>query len=125
MEYKAGEWTRWIDGRVAKLIGYNDAKIGYEYLKKTPKLVGEEVARRRDQFNALMQQVEAIQHEETDKAGLTKVLGEGDALGTERDRLVQEIEQLRRHAESANQGLAELAASQNQFHTEAIGRAHV
>lgn len=120
LEYKAGEWTRGIDGRVAKLIGYNDAKIGYEYLKKTPKLVGEEVARRRDQFNALMQQVEAIQHEETDKAGLTKVLGEGDALGTERDRLVQEIEQLRRHAESANQGLAELAASQNQFHTEAI-----
>ncbi len=120
LEYKAREWTRGIDAWVARLIGYNDARMGYEYLKKTPKLVGEEVARRRDQFNALMQQVEALQHEEADKAGLTAILGEGDALGTERDRLVQEIDQLRQHAESANQALADLAASQNQFHTEAI-----
>jgi hypothetical protein len=120
--YKAGEWTRWIDGWVAKLIGYNNAKIGYEYLKKTPTLVAEEVGRRRDQFNALMQQVEAIQRTEADKAGLTQVLSEGDALGKERDRLVQVVEQAHQKAEGVQQELASLSATQNQFYTEAIER---
>ena len=122
LEYKGGEWTRAIDGWVAKMIDYNNAKNGYEYLKKTPKLVGEEVAKRRDQFNALMQQVETIQRAEADKAGLTEVLREGDALGDERDRLVQVIEQLRKQAEDFQKGLAQLATTQNQFYKEAIER---
>lgn len=122
LEYKAGEWTGSIDAWVARLIGYNDAKNGYEYLIKTPKLVGDEVARRRDQFNALMQQVEAIQHAEAEKTGLTQVLREGDALGDERDRLVQVIEQVRQGAEGLQRELANLAATQNQFYAEAIER---
>jgi hypothetical protein len=36
-----------------------------------------EVTRRRQQFDELMQQVEALQHAEAERIGLTKVLQEG------------------------------------------------
>ena len=78
-----------LDRWVADLIDYPNARNGYEFLKKTPELVAAEVSRRRDQFTELMKQVEAIEKAEADKVGLTAVLAEGDALGLERDRLVQ------------------------------------
>jgi hypothetical protein len=121
-EYQASGLTRGIDSWVARLIDFGNARIGYDYLRKTPKLVAEEVARRREQFNQLMQQVEAIQHAQADKAGLTAVLEEGEALGDKRDLLVQEIKRLREKAQSLQQALAGLARSQNEFYTEAIGR---
>ncbi len=121
-DYKAASWVEEIDGWVAKLIDFGNAKIGYEYLEKTPLMVAEEVARRREQFNQLMQQVEAIQHAEAKKAGLSSVLEEGNALGDKRDLLVQEIERLRQTSQSLQQELAKLAQTQNEFYTEALAR---
>ena len=95
-----------LDRWVARLIDYPNARNGYEFLKKTPELVASEVSRRRDQFTELMQQVEAIEKEEADKVGLTAVLAEGDALGTERDRLVQELERLQKQAQDLQAELA-------------------
>ena len=121
-EYKVTGWVRSLDRRVADLIDYPNARNGYEFLKKTPELVAAEVARRRDQFSELMRQVEAIEKVEADKVGLTRVLGEGDALGTERDRLVHEVEGLQKEAQSLQQGLAELEKVQNQFYNQALDR---
>lgn len=121
-EYKAARWVRSIDRWVADLIDYPNARNGYEFLKKTPELVVAEVARRREQFEGLTQQVEAIRKLEADKQGLTAVLEEGGALGTERDRLVQELEQVQKEAQGFQQGLSDLEQAQNQFYTQAIER---
>jgi hypothetical protein len=120
--YKAGDWTRAIDGWIARLIGYVNARSGYEFLKKTPELVAAEVAKRRDQFNQLMRQVEALQHDEADKIGLTAVLREGEALGVKRDGLVNDVERFKREAEEHRKELAGLERSENQFYSEAIER---
>ncbi len=118
--YKAGGWTRSIDTWVAGLIDFANARNGYDFLKKTPPLVAEEVPRRREQFSGLMQQVEAIQKGEADRLGLTDVMKEGDALGTERDRLVAEIEALHAQAQATQKTLAELDENQNPFYAEAV-----
>jgi hypothetical protein len=120
--YAATGWTRSIDAWVAKLIGYIIAKNGYDFLKNTPALVAAEVAKRRDQFTQLMQQVEAIQRAEADKIGLTRVLSEGEALGKERDGLVKTVEELKKEAEGCKNGLAALQQTQNQFYSEALER---
>jgi hypothetical protein len=121
-EYKAEGLTRTLDRWVARLIGFNDARNGYEFLMKTPELVGEEVRRRRELFTELMQQVEAIQKAEADKAGLTAVLEQGEQLGDERDKLVSELEQIRQKAQEFRNELAELGRLQNAFYNEAIER---
>ena len=80
--------ARSIDAWVARLIDFGNARQGYEFLKKTPKLVADEVIRRRELFTKLMQQVEALEHAEADKIGLISVLKDGEALGARRDALV-------------------------------------
>jgi hypothetical protein len=69
-----------------------------------------------------MQQVEAIQKAEADKAGLTAVLEQGEQLGDERDKLVSELEQIRQKAQEFRNELAELGRLQNAFYNEAIER---
>src|SRR5262249_43798484 len=112
------ELDRWVAG----LIRYNEARAGDEFLKNTPALVADEVARRHDRFNELMQQVEAIQHAEAEKAGLIDVLKEGEALGDRRDALVKELEQLRQKAKGLEDELGGLERQQNAFYTEALER---
>ncbi|MFO0951154.1 MAG: hypothetical protein U0835_08380 [Isosphaeraceae bacterium] len=121
-DYQSTGLIRSLDRWVAKLIDYEDARNGYEFLIKAPELVSAEVSRRRDLFNDLMKQVEAIQKEEADRAGLTTVLQEGDALGTTRDRLVTEGEAIRQRAQGLRDELATLDRTENAFYTEAIER---
>jgi hypothetical protein len=121
-DYKPSGWVRSLDRWVADLIDYPIARQGYEFLKKTPELVAAEVSRRRDQFSELMKQVEAIEKAEADRIGLTTVLADGDALGLERDRLVQEVGQFQKDAQGIQQGLADLEQVQDEFYRQAFER---
>jgi uncharacterized coiled-coil DUF342 family protein len=118
--YGAGDWVRSIDARVARLIDFGRAREAYEFLKKTTKLVAEEVARRSVHFDDLMKQVEAAQREEADKSGLTAVLEEGKALGARRDDLVQEVEKLRQGIQEYQKQLADLDRTPDEYYDEAI-----
>ncbi|MGE3819434.1 MAG: hypothetical protein AB7I30_08365 [Isosphaeraceae bacterium] len=120
--YRAKGLIRSLDRWVARLIGYDEARNGYEFLRKTPELVDAEVARRRSQFTELMRQVEAGQAEAADQAGLTAVLREGDALGTQRDGLVQERDPLVKRTRAIQEELTELDRRHDRFYKEAIAR---
>jgi hypothetical protein len=121
-EYHAGRFVTFVDSWVARLINYRNARISYSFLKKMPAAVADEVARRRQQFDELMKQVDALQHAEADRVGLTKVLEEGTALGAERERLVAAFEQGEQQAQSYRQELAKLEQIEGQFYQEAIER---
>jgi hypothetical protein len=121
-DYKAKGWVRSIDRWVSGLIDYPNARNGYEFLKKTPELVAAEVARRREQFEELKAQVDAIEKAEADKIGLTAVLEEGAEIGLERDRLVGELEGLQKRARDVQKAIAEVDQAQNRFYDQAIER---
>ena len=121
-ESKATGWVKSMDRMVADLIDFPAAKNGYEFLEKAHELVSAEVARRREPFEELMRQVEAIEKAEADQVGLTAVLAEGDALGTERDGLVKEADRLLREDRKLQQRLAELDRAQDEFYRQAIDR---
>ena len=53
--YKGKGLTRRLDGWVARMIDYPSARRGYDFLRVTPELMAQEVTRRRDKFNELMQ----------------------------------------------------------------------
>lgn len=116
--------TRSLDRWVARLIGFSNARLGYEFLKRTPELVQAEVGRRRGAFEGLMEQVEAIQKERADALGLTAVLEEGNALGKQRDQMVSALEAIRKRMVAIGQNIANLSSEQGQFYREAIARFH-
>jgi hypothetical protein len=71
-------------------------------------------------FDALMDQVEAIQKEEADRLGLTPVLEEGRKVGAERDQLVARLNELRQVIQKIEAERARLDQGQDAFHDEAI-----
>lgn len=120
--YTSKGLIRALDRWVAKLIGYEAARVGYEFLKRTTDLVAAEVERRREPFQALMGQVQASQREAADKAGLTAVLNEGTELGARRDALVGALDLLKSQSQELQKLLADLDRGQNAFYAEAVER---
>jgi hypothetical protein len=120
--YQAGGLTRRLDGWIAKMIDFDGARRGYHFLRTTPQLMKQEVARRRDRFNELMQQVEAIEDRVSDELGLTEVLRLGQQLGVERDRLVEAVSKAQTRVLQLQHQLAQLEGRQNEFYEQAIIR---
>jgi hypothetical protein len=121
-KYKGEGFTRRMDAWVAKLIDYHNARRGYDFLRITPELMAQEVSRRRDSFNELMEQVEAIEDKVGDEVGLTDVMREGQQLGAERDRLVAAVAEQQNQLHAREQQLLKLAGVDNEFYEQAVAR---
>ena len=121
-EYKKKGLTRTLDRWVAKFVKFGRSRRGYDFLRVTPELMSAEVVRRREQFNVLMEQIEAIEDEISDEVGLTKVLQEGQVLGARRDGLVEELAQLEQRFTKHHQELLSLEGTQNEFYEQGVGQ---
>jgi hypothetical protein len=121
-EYQHRGWVRGLDRWVARLIGFSNARVGYEFLSRTPALVEAEVARRRSAFDELMGQVEALQKQRADALGLTAVLEDGNALGAERDRAVAQRQDAQQRLAAIEAELASLGGTRNRFYEDALER---
>jgi chromosome segregation ATPase len=114
--------TKRLDRWVARMIDFSRARRSYDFLRVTPELMKAEVERRQTEFNALMEQVEAIEDTISDEIGLTEVLRDGDQLGDQRDTIVQALEGLTTTKTSQQKERQELESSRNQFYAQAIGK---
>ena len=121
-EYQKEGMTRELDRWIAKLVKFERSKRSYDFLRVTPELMATEVARRRDQFNVLMEKIEAIEEAISDEVGLTEVLREGQQLGTLRDGLVSDLADLEREFTSHHQELLALEGRQNEFYELGVTR---
>ncbi len=121
-QYQGEGLTRRIDGWVAKMIGFASARRGYDFLRVTPELMREEVTRRRERFNELMQQVEAIEDRVSDEVGLTAVMRAGQELGAARDGLVGAAAKAQDGLLKRQQELMALTGSQNEFYQQGLAR---
>lgn len=121
-QYNRGGLTKRLDGWVAKLIDYNRASQGYQFLRVTPELMAAEVERRRAEFTQLMEEIEAIEDQYSDRIGLTDVLAQGAAVGKSRDELLTKIEFEQDRRDRIEAELQALQSSQNEFYGQAIER---
>lgn len=121
-EYGYRGWTRSLDRWLARLIEFDRHQRGYEFLRRTPPLVAEEVARRRAAFHALMEQVEAIEDRVTDDVGLTALLREGEQRGAEQDRLRARLAAAQQQVQQVEADLTNLDQQQSSFYREALDR---
>ncbi|MEM9184983.1 MAG: hypothetical protein AAGB00_00635 [Planctomycetota bacterium] len=120
--YKKRGLTRRLDRWVAGLVDFNKAKQSYDFLRVTPKLMSAEVDRRRDEFDRLMSDVEAIQQRVSDEIGLTEVLEDGMRVGKRRDAVLTRIEAEQAEQQAIEDELATLAGPDNDFYRQAVGR---
>jgi hypothetical protein len=120
--YSKSGLTKRLDGWVAGMIDFPRARRSYEFLRVTPELMAQEVGRRRDQFNALMELVEACEDRHGDAVGLTVVMREGQELGQVRDDLVADIGKQQDLTAKHRQELVALEGSRNVYYEQALSR---
>ncbi len=121
-EYALTGWTRSLDRWLARLIQYEQHRRGYEVLTNLPALVAEEVERRRKDFNALMERVEAIEDRVSDEVGLTEVQREGEERGAAHEKLVGQLTEEQGRAQQVEAELTGLEQQQSRFYAEALER---
>ena len=121
-EYKKTGLTKRLDRWVAGMINYARARRSYDFLRVTPELMSQEVERRRDQFNGLMEQLETIEDRYADEIGLTDVMREGQALGGKRDQIVSAIASQQAITAKHLQELTSLQSSRNDYYEQALKR---
>ncbi|MCA9260279.1 MAG: hypothetical protein KDA61_13805 [Planctomycetales bacterium] len=120
--YQEKGLTRRLDRWVARLISYPQARLGYEFLQRTPELMEQEVAQRRDKFNDLMEEVEAIEDQVSDELGLTEVMRQGQELGSARDQIVADVARRQSAVTLAHEELLKLERPENEFYDQAVAR---
>ncbi len=111
-----------MDRWLARLINYERNRRGYEFLRNTPSMVAAEVERRKNDFNALMERVEAIEDRVSDEVGLTEVLREGAAQGSEHDKLISKLSDEQAHAQQIEAELQGLDQQQGRFYADGLER---
>jgi uncharacterized membrane protein YgcG len=121
-DYTETGMERSLDRWVARLIGYERARTGYAFLTTTPRLMREEVERRKAEFQMLMGKVQELEQFGAEKIGLTVVLRDGEALGRERDQLVARFSDVQQRVLAAEQELAEVERKEGKFYMEALSR---
>ncbi|MBL8828362.1 MAG: hypothetical protein JNM18_15380 [Planctomycetaceae bacterium] len=121
-DYASSGIIRWLDGWVARLIDYPQARRGYEFLRRTPEVLQAELAKRQQDFHALMRQIEAIELEVATAAGLTAVRTEGEERGRQREQIVAQIASHTAELAKLAAERQQLASAQNEFYQQALVR---
>lgn len=121
-QYRGWGLTRRLDGWVGSLIDFRRARKSCEFLLVTPKLMADEVDRRRTECQELADRLDAMRATLAESIGLDSVMREGERLGRRRDRVVSELNQIGDNLDGLKNELSEIEQSQGRFYDEAIQR---
>jgi hypothetical protein len=107
-EYRAGDLFRWLDGKVARLIGYDDARLNFRRLAEIPKRLREHAAARRADADAEYAKLRAIDEAAREAAGIPR-------LERERDAAQQAVDDVEARIEAAEAEIADLLRRRAEF----------
>jgi len=105
-EYEAGNFTRTLDGWVARLCKYDEAYLNFGRLNDIPEWLTEHAAKRHEKAAAALATLEVAEQAALDKAGASKAQAAADALQEKITQIDAKIEA----AEDAHHALAEAHA---------------
>ena len=112
---KSGLTAR-LDSWVAGVINFASQKANYDFLKAMPELMAQEVSRRQKELDKVVEEMEKVEKSVSDKYGLTKVIGEGEALASERNGITQEISEKDSGYQKYVQERKELDSTKDPYH---------
>ncbi len=94
-DYKASNLIRWLDGKVASLIGYNQARPNFAMLNEIPIRLREHAQYQQELAQKALDKVELIEKRAIDKAGgkrVRKILEQSQAKSEELTKLMAKLE---------------------------------
>ena len=119
-EYAAGGLTRWLDGKVARLIGFADARANFSRLNEIPLRLCEHAGQLRDRADAEFAKLQALDEAARTADGIPVL----ESRVAEEQRVLDEIDERIRLGEEKDQALllkkAEYASGADEYTIRAI-----
>jgi hypothetical protein len=106
--YKAGGLFRWLDGKVARLIGYADARLNYQRLAEIPKRLRTHAEARRGDADAALAVLRSLDEAAREANGIPQLEADQDAA----QEAVDDVEE---RIEAADTRIAELTQHRADF----------
>ena len=120
--YRARGFVARCDRRLAEFIGYRRAADSYRFLQTTPRLVRAEVERREQEVAELRGRLRATELAVEAELGVPALQAQGQELGAERERLVEQDERLQHELRAAHAALRDEVGARGAFHARAVER---
>ncbi|MBX2847498.1 MAG: hypothetical protein KTR16_04205 [Acidiferrobacterales bacterium] len=114
-EYKGGLFARSIDGWVAKLISYEDARINYWNLTEIPKRLEQHAQQAINVADEASMAVQQYELDSLDKAGITQAKSTEETLRQELDQFDDDLEEIEAELNQKLEERAAFAAGQDDF----------
>lgn len=118
--YTKRGFTRRMDRWVAKYIGYNKAKQGYDFLVDTPEQMRTIIASDRESLGTVMDELENRRDLVMKRLGLTAAIDKVDQIQTRREKQLLELDGIREETESLERELTDLEDSRGSYYQEAV-----
>jgi chromosome segregation ATPase len=118
--YRGWGLTRWLDGKVAALIRYSEARINFSKLQEIPLRLREHAERIDEQAKEEHRSLEALDHAAREADGIIKLDDEFKRQEADLDEIDAQIEQVVAEQRALEQELATYATGNDQDYREAI-----
>ncbi|WP_200236124.1 hypothetical protein [Thiohalocapsa halophila] len=115
--YEAGGLFRWLDGKVARLIGYADARLNYQRLAEIPKRLREHAETRRADADTALAALRSLDDAARDAGAIPQLEADRDAAQTAVDDVEERIEAAESRIAELSQRRADFASGAD-MHTQ-------
>lgn len=119
-QYRGRGFTRRMDRLLAKYIGFERAKSGYDFLKNTPEQMRKLIADDRQALDIVMDELERRRDRVAEELKLPPCIRQAQTLTAERDRHVDALNQLHDQIQGVEGELGELEDTRGRYYREAV-----
>ncbi len=118
--YTKRGFTRRMDRALAKFINYNEARQGYDFLKKTPDQMRKIIAEDRAALDTVMDELERRRDAVAHELGLPQIIEQLRVAEQQRNEQLESLGRVRTETERIESELTELEDTRGAYYREAI-----
>ena len=119
--YRAGGLTRWLDGKVARLIGFADARANYSRLQEIPVRLREHAGEARQQADTEYESLHDMDRRAREADGIPPLEAELTAAQDKLDAIDADIDELEQTHENLLQRQQAFASGEDEKYQQAVG----
>ena len=119
--YRAGGLTRWLDGKVARLIGFADARANYSRLQEIPVRLREHADEARQQADTEFDSLEEMDNQAREADGIPSLEAAQAQEQEKLDTIDAEIAELEQTHEDLLQRRQAFASGEDKSYQQAVG----
>ena len=118
--YRAGGLTRWLDGKVARLIGYADARANYSRLQEIPVRLREHAGEARQQADTEFESLQDMERRAREADGIPPLEAAQAAKQEKLDAIDADIAELEQTHENLLQRQQAFASGEDENYQQAV-----